>query len=68
MAKAVPMKLRYLKVNPKILADSSKKNIGGSCSEHLTNVLDCWRLSGIDSLKCLGLVRQLTICNAEMVK
>lgn len=63
MAKKVPMRLRYLRVNPRDPAPRS-----ASCAEELQALLACWRLSGVDAPACLISVSALAACTASSSK
>lgn len=59
MARKVPMKLNYLRVNPKKTNKASQP-----CSEQLNFLLSCWRLNGVDAGQCLAAASALAACAA----
>lgn len=62
MAKKVPMRLKYLRVNPKSV---TKKAV--PCVDELNALLACWRLSGVDAKGCAELVQVLSRCSSKAV-
>lgn len=63
MAKKVPMRLKYLRVNPQ------KANLKSTpCSNELQALLACWRLNGVDSPSCLASVGALAACSSALSK
>lgn len=62
MAKKVPMRLKYLRVNPKTLTKSASP-----CASELTSLLTCWRLKGVDASSCSELVNSLSNCSKKAV-
>ena len=62
MGKKISIKLRYLRVK----TDAAKKTVA-KCSEELAELINCWRLHGIENINCDSVVKKLTICAQEAV-
>ena len=62
MGKKISIKLRYLRVK----ADGAKQTVA-KCSEELAELLNCWRINGIENFNCDTIVKKLSICAQEAV-
>lgn len=74
----VPMKLRYLRVNPKndtkpltslstSSGSGSNPQYNGVCADEMQAVLSCWRLNGVDAGGCADAVKILAACARKAV-
>jgi hypothetical protein len=65
MAKKVPFRLKYLRVNPHAQGQAIR---GGPCNDELQALLTCWRQNGVDAPSCLASVGALAACSSAISK
>lgn len=63
MAKKVPMKLKYLRVNPHAAAEKTV----APCAAEMISLMTCWRQNGVDATACAAAVKTLSMCSGVAV-
>lgn len=60
----VQMRLRYLRVKNDV---STSRKTTKACATELSDLINCWRINGLEGVHCEALAMSLALCAAQSV-